>query len=77
MVSENTPPDEGQNKDESVKPADGAKKKDEKKVVELSEEDLQIKENLELLVERTAYKKAGVAKLAMETMRSEIKSATR
>ena len=77
MVSENTPPDEGQKKDESVKPADGAKKKDEKKVVELSEEDLQIKENLELLVERTADKKAGVAKLAMETMSSEIKSATR
>ena len=44
MVSENTPPDEGQKKDESVKPSDGAKKKDEKKVVELSEEDLQIKE---------------------------------
>jgi 26S proteasome regulatory subunit N1 len=36
-----------------------------------------LKENLELMVVRSADPKAGVAKLAMETMRSEIKSATR
>ena len=45
--------------------------------VELSEEDMALKENLELMVVRSADPKAGVAKLAMETMRSEIKSATR
>ena len=52
-------------------------KKDEKKEVELSDEDLALKENLELCVTRSADPKAGVAKLAMETMRREIKSATR
>jgi 26S proteasome regulatory subunit N1 len=36
-----------------------------------------LKENLELMVTRSSDSKAGVAKLAMETMRSEIKSATR
>ena len=45
--------------------------------VELSDEDLALKENLELMVTRSADPKAGVAKLAMETMRSEIKTATR
>ena len=45
--------------------------------VELSDEDLALKENLELCVTRSADPKAGVAKLAMETMRREIKSATR
>ena len=52
------------------------KKGDEKKEVELSEEDAALKENLELMVTRSADPQAGVAKLAMETMRSSIKTAT-
>ena len=45
--------------------------------VELSEEDLRLKTNLELLVQRVMDSKAGVAKLALESMRTEIKTATR
>ena len=62
--------------------ADGAKnkkdgKKEEKKVVELSDDDLLLKENLELMVTRVADPDSGVAKLALETMRKEIRTATR
>ena len=51
--------------------------KDAKPEIELSEEDLQLKTNLELLVQRGMDSKAGVAKLALESMRTEIKTATR
>ena len=51
--------------------------KDAKPEIELSEEDLQLKTNLELLVQRGMDSKAGVAKLAWESMRTEIKTATR
>ena len=51
--------------------------KDAKPEIELSEEDLQLKTNLELLVQRVMDSKAGVAKLALERMRTEIKTATR
>ena len=51
--------------------------KDAKPEIELSEEDLQLKTNLELLVQRVMDSKAGVAKLALESMRTEIKAATR
>ena len=51
--------------------------KDAKPEIELSEEDLQLKTNLELLVQRVMDSKAGVAKLALESMRTEIKTATR
>lgn len=50
--------------------------KDAKPEIELSEEDLQLKTNLELLVQRVMDSKAGVAKLALESMRTEIKTAT-
>ncbi|CAL6276477.1 unnamed protein product [Bathycoccus prasinos] len=50
--------------------------KDAKPEIELSEEDLQLKTNLELLVQRVMDSKAGVAKLALESMRTEIKAAT-
>jgi 26S proteasome regulatory subunit N1 len=70
------PADEGKI-DKAAKAAKEKKdKKDEKKEVELSEEDASLKENLELMVTRSADPQAGVAKLAMETMRSSIKSAT-
>ena len=68
---------EEKKKDGAEKGGKAADKKDEQKEVELSEEDMALKENLELMVVRSADPKAGVAKLAMETMRSEIKSATR
>jgi len=42
---------------------------------ELSEEDRALKENLELLVTRAVDKDVGVQKLALETIRSEIRSA--
>ena len=45
--------------------------------IELSEEDLQLKTNLEVLVQRAMDSKAGVAKLALENMRTEINTATR
>ena len=51
--------------------------KDAKPEIELSEEDLQLKTNLELLVQRVMDSKAGVAKLALESVRTEIKTATR
>jgi len=51
--------------------------KDKKTEVELSEEDAALKENLELMVMRASDPKAGVAKLALETMRREIRTATR
>lgn len=69
------PADEGKI-DKPGKSKDMKNKKDEKKEVELSEEDAALKENLELMVTRSADPQAGVAKLAMETMRSSIKSAT-
>ncbi|CAL6276244.1 unnamed protein product [Bathycoccus prasinos] len=50
--------------------------KDAKPEIKLSEEDLQLKTNLELLVQRVMDSKAGVAKLALESMRTEIKTAT-
>ncbi|XP_022839583.1 26S proteasome regulatory complex, non-ATPase subcomplex, Rpn1 subunit, partial [Ostreococcus tauri] len=43
---------------------------------ELSEEDAALKENLELMVMRASDPKTGVAKLALETMRREIRTAT-
>eukprot|EP00271_Cylindrocystis_brebissonii_P003252 TRINITY_DN1402_c0_g1_i1.p1 TRINITY_DN1402_c0_g1~~TRINITY_DN1402_c0_g1_i1.p1 ORF type:complete len:915 (+),score=203.59 TRINITY_DN1402_c0_g1_i1:289-3033(+) len=55
---------------------DGKKKKDEKKEDELSEEDLALKESLELLVTRVQDEEAGVQKLALESMRQEIRTAT-
>jgi len=62
-----------------LKDAKEAKKngKDAKPEVEMSEEDAALKENLELMVTRAGDPAAGVAKLALETMRKEIKTATR
>ncbi|EFJ39963.1 26S proteasome regulatory complex [Volvox carteri f. nagariensis] len=54
----------------------GAKGKDEEKEPELSEEDLTLKNNLDLTVERLGDPDPGVVKLALTTMLSEIRSAT-
>ncbi|PNH02258.1 26S proteasome non-ATPase regulatory subunit 2 1B [Tetrabaena socialis] len=54
-----------------------AKGKDVKEVKEeLSEEDLALKTNLELMVERLGDAEPGVVKLAIDSMISEIRSAT-
>lgn len=71
---------------EAEKDAAGGPKKDRKPGAEsakeedgeedLSEEDAALKEQLELLVERVQDNDAGVQKLALDTIRSEIRSAT-
>lgn len=71
---------------EAEKDAAGGPKKDRKPGAEsakeedgeedLSEEDAALKEQLELLVERVQDSDAGVQKLALDTIRSEIRSAT-
>ncbi|KAL2629531.1 hypothetical protein R1flu_014217 [Riccia fluitans] len=55
---------------------DGKKKKDEKKEEDLSEEDAALKEQLELYVERVNDQNPGVQKMALESMRQEIRTAT-
>ncbi|PKA58629.1 26S proteasome non-ATPase regulatory subunit 2 1A [Apostasia shenzhenica] len=52
------------------------KRKDEKKEEDLSDEDLALKQQLELYVERVEDADPGVQKLALESMRQEIRSAT-
>eukprot|EP00002_Diphylleia_rotans_P008447 TRINITY_DN1828_c0_g2_i1.p1 TRINITY_DN1828_c0_g2~~TRINITY_DN1828_c0_g2_i1.p1 ORF type:complete len:870 (-),score=207.08 TRINITY_DN1828_c0_g2_i1:486-3095(-) len=56
--------------------AEKKKGKKEKEEPELSEEDLKLKTDLELLVTRTLEGDAGVQKLALERMRAEIKNST-
>lgn len=61
----------------SSAPKDSKKsKKDEKKDEDLSEEDLALKQQLELYVERAQDSDPGVQKLALESMRQEIRTAT-
>ncbi|KAJ7533199.1 hypothetical protein O6H91_13G037300 [Diphasiastrum complanatum] len=61
-----------------TKPAskDPKKKKEEKKDEDLSEEDLALKQQLELYVERVQDSDPGVQKLALESMRQEIRTST-
>lgn len=51
-------------------------KKDDKKDEDLSEEDLKLKGDLELMVERLQDKDIGIAKNALVSMRDTIRSAT-
>ncbi|MCL7037279.1 hypothetical protein MKW94_003220 [Papaver nudicaule] len=55
---------------------DPKKKKDEKKDEDLSDEDLALKQQLELYVERVQDTLPGVQKLALESMRQEIRTST-
>ncbi|XP_020598816.1 26S proteasome non-ATPase regulatory subunit 2 homolog A-like [Phalaenopsis equestris] len=57
-------------------PRDSRKKKEDKKDEDLSDEDLALKQQLELYVERVQDANPGVQKLALESMRQEIRSAT-
>ncbi|GMH12107.1 hypothetical protein Nepgr_013948 [Nepenthes gracilis] len=52
------------------------KKKDEKKDEDLSEEDLALKQQLELYVERVQDPDPGLQKVALESMRQEIRTST-
>ncbi|XP_071686374.1 26S proteasome non-ATPase regulatory subunit 2 homolog A-like [Rutidosis leptorrhynchoides] len=52
------------------------KKKDEKKDEDLSEEDLALKQQLELYVERVSDPDLGLQKVALESMRQEIRTST-
>ncbi len=70
-------PDASKDKKPAGKDAGKGKKgKEEDKEPELSEEDLALKTNLDLCVERLSDPDAGVVKLALNTMISEIRSAT-
>ncbi|KAH7860362.1 hypothetical protein Vadar_012547 [Vaccinium darrowii] len=61
----------------SVKvPAKDPKKKDEKKDEDLSEEDLALKQQLELYVERVQDTDPGLQKVALQSMRQEIRTST-
>lgn len=71
-------PELNQNNASKDKKVDPKKKKNdkEKQEEELSEEDLQKKEELELLVERLQDPEQGIAKIALTTLITEIKTAT-
>ncbi|OWM78671.1 26S proteasome non-ATPase regulatory subunit 2 homolog A [Punica granatum] len=57
-------------------PVKDPKKKDEKKDEDLSEEDLALKQQLELYVERVQDPDPGLQKAALESMRHEIRTST-
>mmetsp|Transcript_40951 Transcript_40951/g.49700 ORF Transcript_40951/g.49700 Transcript_40951/m.49700 type:complete len:902 (-) Transcript_40951:215-2920(-) len=73
MVDENKAP--AKKADEKGDKKKNDKKKEEVKE-ELSEEDQELKDNLELMVTRISDPSEGVVKLALETLRTEIRSAT-
>ncbi|KAK3247512.1 hypothetical protein CYMTET_42990 [Cymbomonas tetramitiformis] len=62
--------------EQQIKPEGKDGKKKDAKVEELTEEDQELKSNLELMVERSQDVEAGVQKMALEAMRKEIRSAT-
>eukprot|EP00268_Persea_americana_P057674 TRINITY_DN691_c0_g1_i1.p1 TRINITY_DN691_c0_g1~~TRINITY_DN691_c0_g1_i1.p1 ORF type:complete len:893 (-),score=184.61 TRINITY_DN691_c0_g1_i1:411-3089(-) len=78
MASDPNPNSNGGLEQASVKvpSKDPKKKRDEKKDEDLSEEDLAIKQQLELYVERVQDLDPGVQKLALESMRQEIRTST-
>ncbi|PWA28186.1 26S proteasome non-ATPase regulatory subunit 2 [Artemisia annua] len=57
-------------------PSKDQKKKDEKKDEDLSEEDLALKQQLELYVERVQDADLASQKVALESMRQEIRTST-
>ncbi|XP_065855782.1 26S proteasome non-ATPase regulatory subunit 2 homolog A-like isoform X2 [Euphorbia lathyris] len=57
-------------------PSKDPKKKDDKQNADLSDEDIALKQQLELYVERIQYPDPGLQKVALESMRQEIRSAT-
>ncbi|KAG5226331.1 26S proteasome non-ATPase regulatory [Salix suchowensis] len=63
-------------KNEAPSKAPPSKKKEDKKDEDLSEEDLALKQQLELYVERVQDPEPGIQKLALESLRQEIRSST-
>ncbi|GKU93044.1 hypothetical protein SLEP1_g6682 [Rubroshorea leprosula] len=57
-------------------PSKDPKRKDEKKEEDLSDEDLALKQQLELYVERVQDPDPGLQKVALESMRQEIRTST-
>lgn len=57
-------------------PSKDPKKKDDKKDEDLSDEDLALKQQLELYVERVQDSDPGLQKVALESMRTEIRTST-
>ncbi|KAJ9568023.1 LOW QUALITY PROTEIN: hypothetical protein OSB04_003989 [Centaurea solstitialis] len=57
-------------------PSKDPKKKDDKKDEDLSEEDIALKQQLELYVERVQDADQGLQKVALESMRQEIRTST-
>ncbi|KAF8063704.1 RPN1B [Scenedesmus sp. PABB004] len=66
----------GEGKGDAKADAKGAKGKKEDPDAELSEEDLELKKNIELLVERVGDASPGVAKAALDALTKEIHSTT-
>ncbi|KAI7749085.1 hypothetical protein M8C21_015576 [Ambrosia artemisiifolia] len=78
-TNNNTASGSGNPKDESTVKAPlskDPKKKDDKKDEDLSEEDLALKQQLELYVERAQDADQGLQKVALESMRQEIRTST-
>ncbi|XP_022725840.1 26S proteasome non-ATPase regulatory subunit 2 homolog A [Durio zibethinus] len=69
-------PKSGAGTSQTKAPAKDPKKKDEKKEEDLSEEDLALKQQLELYVERVQDPDPRLQKVALESMRQEIRTST-
>ncbi|EOX99514.1 26S proteasome regulatory subunit S2 1A isoform 6 [Theobroma cacao] len=69
-------PKSGAGTSQTKAPPKDHKKKDEKKDEDLSEEDLALKQQLELYVERVQDPDPGLQKVALESMRQEIRTST-
>ncbi|XVE92732.1 hypothetical protein REPUB_Repub01dG0125000 [Reevesia pubescens] len=69
-------PKSGAGTSQTKPPPKDPKKKDEKKDEDLSEEDLALKQQLELYVERVQDPDPGLQKVALESMREEIRTST-
>ncbi|XP_073010327.1 26S proteasome non-ATPase regulatory subunit 2 homolog A-like [Typha latifolia] len=78
MSADQKPSSSAASEQNPQKPAskDPKRKKDDKKDDDLSDEDLALKQQLELYVERVQDVDPGVQKLALESMRQEIRTAT-
>ncbi|ONK56006.1 uncharacterized protein A4U43_C10F3170 [Asparagus officinalis] len=78
MAAEQNPSNSSNAEQAGAKPPakDLKKKKDEKKEEDLSDEDLALRQQLELYVERVQDSDPGVQKLALESMRQEIRTST-
>ncbi|XP_043717172.1 26S proteasome non-ATPase regulatory subunit 2 homolog A-like isoform X2 [Telopea speciosissima] len=78
MTTDPNPNNGGSREEASLKvpSKDPKKKKDEKKEEDLSDEDLALKQQLELYVERVHDPDPGLQKVALESMRQEIRTST-